>query len=91
MAMYKREFYDKSGKKTVSALERYPSDIGRWQQNVKRDRSDKSVKSSTFKSKPTKSGLNRKVTSSKTVFKDGSVMKTTLISNSGRTPKRGRK
>ena len=80
MAFYRTDYFNRDGKKVSSIVAKYPSNVGRWQQNKILDKKD-GYKSS-YRSVPTKSGLNRKVvTYTSYNLKDGSKVVTRLITN----------
>lgn len=82
MAWFKRTSCDKNGKTIKSSYEKYPSELGRWKRNKELDKKD-GIKT-TIRTRNTKSGLNKVVTSSTSVFPDGMKMKSKLIKNSNR-------
>lgn len=90
MAEYLVKFFDKKGNVKKSYKDNYPSEVGRWSQNVKLDKKD-GYKSS-FKSVQTKTGLNRKVVSYRACRQDGTLACTaSLIRNSNRKYRKGYK
>jgi hypothetical protein len=91
MAIYERKF--RKGHKTVySTIEKYPTaELGRWKQNKKLDMQDKRVREIHYRSKQTRSKLNRIVTHYNVNYKDGNKMSVKLLSNSNRLPKKYQK
>lgn len=86
MAFYLVKFFDRNGKLTESHVDKTSGQLGRWKQYQKLDK--KAGIKETYRSRPTRSKLNRVVTHCKTLYPDGTSMTASLISNSSKMPKK---
>jgi len=91
MGIYKKEtkVLNNNGKwVTVSTkLEKAPHDVGRWKRSCELERRYPNGERSFYDFKPTKSGINSKVTQVRTYFGNNEKVVRTLITTSNKLPK----
>lgn len=91
MGWYKKEVFkrDNKGKwkKQSSEFEKAPTDIGRWKRSSELEKKSSLKEMTYFSTKPTKTGVNEKVTRVRTYFGKNEKVVRTLITTSNKLPK----
>lgn len=85
MAYYKFTFRNKN-KQSHSRIDKASSDVGRWQRSAELEKA-KSKAKTRIKTATTKSGVNKKVIQSTTIYPDGTIVRADLVTTSNKLPK----